>query len=173
MGRYRRPTHQFFSGIFLKKLDDAFNNMDVNYLRFQDDIIVLCRTKRQLNRCRRRMMEVLHERGLSLSRKKSFMGPVHCGFHFLGIHYFPTQTEDNINMMSANDESIANSKPVQSLSERGGVRQLLNIKRRQLYALFRILEHCVKHVRILSTWSTMVSLSKRSEATFITSSVGG
>ena len=68
MGKYRRPTHQFFSGIYLKPLDDAFDNMDVTYLRYQDDILILCKTKRQLNRARRRMMEVLHERHLSLSR---------------------------------------------------------------------------------------------------------
>ncbi len=33
----RGPLSQFFSGIFLKKLDDAFNHMDVDYLRYQDD----------------------------------------------------------------------------------------------------------------------------------------
>src|SRR5580704_9418221 len=41
------------------------------------------------------MLEVLHERGLSLSRKKSRMGNIQDGFHFLGIHYLPTQTENN------------------------------------------------------------------------------
>jgi hypothetical protein len=49
------------------------------------------------------MMEVLHERGLSLSRKKSRMGSIHAGFHFLGIHYFPTQPENNTHMAPAND----------------------------------------------------------------------
>lgn len=130
----RGPLSQFFSGIFLKKLDDAFNNMNVNYLRFQDDIIVLCQTRRQLLRCRRRMMEVLQERGLSLSRKKSFMGSIHSGFHFLGIHYLPTQPEDNITMTPANDDSIAPLTPVHSLIEWGGVKLLLIIKRRQLFA---------------------------------------
>ena len=46
----RGPLSQFFSGIYLKPLDDAFNNMDVTYLRYQDDILILCKTKRQLNR---------------------------------------------------------------------------------------------------------------------------
>src|SRR3990167_2430816 len=59
----RGPLSQFFSGIFLKKLDDAFNNADVHYLRYQDDIIILCKTKRQLLRCRRRIMELLHKKG--------------------------------------------------------------------------------------------------------------
>jgi RNA-directed DNA polymerase len=116
----RGPLSQFFSGIFLKPLDDAFNSMSVTYLRYQDDIIVLCKTKRQLNRCRRRMMEVLHERGLSLSRKKSRMGSISAGFHFLGIHYLPTRTEDNINTTHVNDYSIGLPTPVHYLSERGG-----------------------------------------------------
>ncbi len=169
----RGPLSQFFSGIFLKKLDDAFNNMDIHYLRYQDDIIVLCKTKRQLLRCRRRMMEVLHERSLSLSRKKSRMGSISEGFHFLGIHYLPTQTEDNIRKTQANDDRIALPTSVHSLIDRGGVRRFLNIKCKSLCALFRIQEHCARHVRTLSRWSTLVSLSARSNATFITSSYGG
>lgn len=117
----RGPLSQFFSGVFLKKLDNAFENMGIHYLRFQDDLLILCQTKRQLLRCRRRMMEVLHERGLRLSRKKSRMGSVYDGFHFLGIHYLPTRTEDNINMTHANDVRIELSKPAHSLNEsRGG-----------------------------------------------------
>lgn len=136
----RGPLSQFFSGIFLKKLDDAFDHMDVNYLRYQDDIIVLCKTQRQLNRCRRRMMEILYERGLSLSRKKSRMGCVNQGFHFLGIYYPPTRTEDNIKVTHANDTSVAPPEPVHSLSEWGGVKQLLNINCMSQLALFHTQE---------------------------------
>ena len=50
------------------------------------------------------MMEVLHERRLSLSRKKSRMGCISGGFHFLGIDYLPTRTEDNTNMTHVNDD---------------------------------------------------------------------
>lgn len=124
----RGPLSQFFSGIFLKKLDDAFDNMDVTYLRYQDDIIVLCKTKRQLNRCRRRMMEVLHERGLSLSRKKSRMGCINQGFHFLGVYYPPTRTADNTKVTHANDNLTSSTTFDRSLIEWGGVRSILNIK---------------------------------------------
>jgi RNA-directed DNA polymerase len=91
----RGPLSQFFSAIYLKPLDDAFNKMDVTYIRYQDDVIVLCKTKRQLNRCRRKMMGVLHERKLKLSRKKSRIGCISKGFHFLGINYPGTQTQDD------------------------------------------------------------------------------
>lgn len=109
----RGPLSQFFSGIYLKPLDDAFDQMNVTYLRYQDDILILCKTKRQMNRCRRRMMEVLHERGLSLSRKKSRIGSIKNGFHFLGINYSLTQPENNTKVTHAND--------VQYLNDMGGV----------------------------------------------------
>lgn len=116
----RGPLSQFFSGIYLKPLDDAFDNMDVSYFRYQDDILILCKTKRQLNRCRRRMMEVLHERHLSLSRRKSRIGFISQGFHFLGIDYLPTRLEDNTNVIHANDDVIAQSKPDHALAKWGG-----------------------------------------------------
>jgi hypothetical protein len=40
-------------------------------------------------------------------------------------------------------------------------------------ALFRIQERCAKHARILSGWSSMVSLSKRPETIFIALYFGG
>ena len=128
----RGPLSQFFSGLFLKPLDDAFDHSEVTYLRYQDDIVILCKTKRQLNRCRRRLMEILHQRGLKLSRKKSRMGLISDGFHFLGIHYLPTQTEDNINMTHVNDGSFAAATPVDLLIEcGGGVGQLLSINNKR------------------------------------------
>lgn len=131
----RGPLSQFFSGLYLKPLDDALSKMDVHYLRFQDDILIFCKTKRQLSRCRRRMMDVLHERRLRLSRKKSRMGCIDGGFHFLGIDYLPTRTDDNTNISHINDAAITSANNVHYLSENGGgVRQILSIKRVSQYA---------------------------------------
>ncbi len=116
----RGPLSQFFSAIYLKPLDDAFDHSEVVYLRYQDDILILCKTKRQMNRCRRRMMEVLQERRLSLSRKKSRIGCISSGFHFLGIDYPGTRTRDRTNVTHANDDLMPPSTPVQVLSDRGG-----------------------------------------------------
>ena len=120
MGKYRRPTHQFFSGLYLKPLDDALSKMNVSYLRYQDDILILCETKRQMLRCRRCMMEILHERQLRLSHKKSRMGCINSGFHFLGIDYLPTRTEDYTNVTHANDALIASPDNVYYLDGNGG-----------------------------------------------------
>lgn len=115
----RGPLSQFFSGLYLKPLDDVLSKMGVTYRRFQDDILVLCKTKRQLGRCRRRMMEVLHERRLGLSRKKSRMGCISGGFHFLGIDYLPTRPEDNTNITHKNDASLPSVNNVHYLNKTG------------------------------------------------------
>lgn len=71
-------------------------------------------------RARRRMMTVLHERHLSLSRKKSRMGSIDRGFHFLGIDYPPTRTEDNTNVTHANDNIITQTDAGHYLAAGGG-----------------------------------------------------
>lgn len=135
----RGPLSQFFSGIYLKPLDDAFRSGDSTYIRYQDDILILCQTKRQMNRCRRRMMEVLHERRLTLSRKKSRIGSLNKNFHFLGIHYPGTQTLDNTNVSHSNDDSI--SEPIhvaQHLTAHGGGKTTIE---HQVSELMRIEPH--------------------------------
>lgn len=117
----RGPLSQFFSAIYLKPLDDELSKMDIVYIRFQDDLIALCKTKRQLNRCRRKMMEILHERRLTLSRKKSRIGEISKGFHFLGIDYPETQTQDYTKeVQAANDSMIGDKKDADILVTSGG-----------------------------------------------------
>ena len=125
----RGPLSQFFSGLYLKPLDDAISKMNVTYIRYQDDILVLCKTKRQLNRCWRTMLDVLHERQLTLSRKKTRMGEVSKGFHFLGVFYSPTQPVNNTTVVPANDAVINPAQIDQYLSVNGGVERLLIIRR--------------------------------------------
>lgn len=91
----RGPLSQFFSALYLKPLDDAYLHMDVTYIRFQDDVLVLCKSERQLKRAKERMLSVLKERRLGLSSKKTRMGSIDEGFHFLGIHYPGPRPLDN------------------------------------------------------------------------------
>jgi len=120
----RGPLSQFFSAIYLKPLDDAFNAMDVTYIRYQDDLIVLCKTKRQLLRCRRRLMEVLQERKLKLSRKKSRIGAIAKGFHFLGIDYPGTQPQANTKVTQGmnDDQMMLEAAHVSSDSGGGAIK---------------------------------------------------
>jgi RNA-directed DNA polymerase len=117
----RGPLSQFFSGIYLRPLDDAYNSMDVCYVRYQDDIIILCKTKRQLNRCKSKMMQVLLERRLKLSRKKSRIGSITKDFHFLGINYPGTQTQDTIKVAHVKNDAVISADPDSILNtHRGG-----------------------------------------------------
>ena len=142
----RGPLSQFFSGIYLKPLDDAISKMNVAYLRYQDDILILCNTKRQLNRCKRKMMEVMSERHLRLSKRKTKTGEIiKSGFHFLGIEYPPTRTADNTNTQPV-FEKLITLQSTHALNNEGG--QILFNFHRILCApcsLFRMHERCVKH----------------------------
>lgn len=91
----RGPLSQFFSGIYLKPLDDALSRMDVFYARYNDDCLVLCKSKRQLERARRKIHVILRERRLSLSSKKSRIGLISTGFHFLGANFLDTRRQEN------------------------------------------------------------------------------
>lgn len=77
----RGPISQLFGAIYLRPLDESFNNMNVAYIRYNDDILILCQSKRQMERCKKRMMEVLKERRLTLSSKKTRMGLIDSGFN--------------------------------------------------------------------------------------------
>lgn len=106
----RGPLSQFFSALYLKPLDDAFLKNNVTYLRYQDDLLILCKSERQLKRCKRIMMNVLQERGLTLSRKKTRIGRIDEGFHFLGVNYSRTQLLNNTHMThSCQDNAECNS----------------------------------------------------------------
>ena len=116
----RGPLFQFFSDLYLKPLDDSFNTMDVAYIRYQDDLLIFCQTKRQFKRCKQRMMGALKERQLRLSSKKTRMGHIKQGFHFLGVQYPGTQTLDNTNVPQVNDGAIAPVNIAHYLTSLGG-----------------------------------------------------
>ena len=171
----RGPLSQFFSGIYLKPLDDAFLTMDVTYLRYQDDILILCKTNRQLNRCKQRMMQVLRERRLSLSSKKTRIGRIEAGFHFLGIHYPGTQTTDNTNVTQANDRSVIQVNSAHNLTSLGGGRQMsqLAFKRMRRIVSSRTQGRCGKHASKSSKWLLMGCLPAESDLTCIVGPCGG
>ena len=112
----RGPLSQFFSGLYLKPLDDAFDSADVDYFRYQDDILILCKTKRSLKRCQQRMLHILKQRDLKLSGKKTRIGAIDRGFHFLGIDYLGTQIPDNTNTSRSDDNAVASLKLTSNLA---------------------------------------------------------
>lgn len=171
----RGPLSQFFSALYLKPLDDAFDNhQHVDYFRYQDDILILCQTERSLARCKRKMLDILGGRRLSLSRKKTLIGRIDKGFHFLGIHYLGTQPSNNTNVQHLDKKNTLDNINGHCLSSLGGEtsRQYLT-HRMSKCASFHIQGLCAKHVRMLSRWSQVESLSKGSKIIFQTGLLGG
>lgn len=91
----RSPLSGFFSGLYLKAIDDCFTSCEVDYFRYQDDLLILCYSHRSFKRCQARLLRLLKEKRLSLSAKKTKMGKIEQGFHYLGIDYLWTQTMNN------------------------------------------------------------------------------
>ena len=77
-------------------MDQRFDQRtDLFYRRYNDDIIILCRTKSQWAKAKRRLKEVMAQLKLTLSRTKTYMGPLAHGFHFLGVNIAWTRTQDH------------------------------------------------------------------------------
>ena len=86
-------------------------------------LLILCQTKRQLERCKQRLMGVLQERRLRLSRKKTRIGSIDKGFHFLGINYLELQPPDGTNVSQNSFDSANQKQSEQYLTSRGGGEQ--------------------------------------------------
>lgn len=54
------------------------------------------------------IMEVLHERRLTLSRKKSRLGLIKDSFHYLGVSYSPTQLVSHTNVYANDARYLSN-----------------------------------------------------------------
>lgn len=137
----RGPLSPFFSALYLKSLDDSFDTMDVTYICYQDDIIILCQTKRQLERCKQRLMVILKERRLGLSRKKTRIGSIDKGFHFLGINYLETQPPGGTNGTQTLSESATQVNPEHLLAAMVGGEDSSTIAEHSVSEQKRIVPH--------------------------------
>ncbi len=124
-------SDRIFQHILLKQLKPTFKHVmnpnvhafldsSVHYFRFQEDVLILCKTKTQLNRAWRKMLDIFNERRLSLSHKKTRRGEISSGFHFLGVCYAPTQPESNTTVMPVNDAVMVPIQADQNLGYGGG-----------------------------------------------------
>ena len=105
----RSALSSFFAALYLKPLDRCFEKReDLFYCRYNDDIVILCKTKRQYTKAKRRLKDTFNTLKLSMAPKKTRMGSVNKGFHFLGIQFTVTQTTAN----SSNNEQPQSSVEV-------------------------------------------------------------
>jgi RNA-directed DNA polymerase len=91
----RSSLSPFFGALYLSPIDLAFQHRkNIVYARFMDDILILFQTKRQYRKARRTLFNLLASLKLSLSSRKSWMGELTQGFHFLGVRFGVAKPEE-------------------------------------------------------------------------------
>lgn len=81
------PLSPLLGALYLRALDERFNRMDVYYVRYMDDILVLAKTHWQLRRAVRAVNRSLAEHKLAKHPDKNFIGRIERGFDFLCYHF--------------------------------------------------------------------------------------
>ncbi len=77
--------------VFLHGLDLRCEEKGLGWVRYADDVLLLCRTREEAESALQWLTEVLTEMGLSLSPEKTSVTSVDDGFDFLGWHYEETR----------------------------------------------------------------------------------
>ena len=137
----------FFGALYLSALDKAFNQKNMFYLRYQDDIIVLAKTKRQYTKARKKVFSILRGLRLRVSSRKTSMGVIEKGFHYLGVDYKVARTPCRKHNPAKGDcEKIQVAVNIHSRTSR---RALEKVKALRTYAV-----HTAQIQRYLIRWAT-------------------
>jgi len=81
------PLSPLLGAIMLKELDSVMSKHKINYVRFMDDWVPLCKTRAKLKQAIRLMYTVLNRLKLSVHPDKTSMGQIRNGFVFLGFYF--------------------------------------------------------------------------------------
>lgn len=82
------PLSPLMAAFYLHELDQQFEQSDLFYVRFMDDILILAPTRWKIRKAMATVRSVLTRLGLDIHPGKSFIGRVKKGFDFLGYHFF-------------------------------------------------------------------------------------
>lgn len=75
------------SNLYLNEFDHAILEEDAFYIRYADDILVLCKSQEVLQHIRTKMTGLLQDLGLELNVEKTYSRLLEGGFDFLGYHF--------------------------------------------------------------------------------------
>ena len=88
----RSSFSSFFAALYLLPLDQIFEQRDdLFYCRYNDDILILCRSKSAFVKAKRRLKHCVAKLKLKLAYNKTQMGLIQEGFHFLGLKFEVTR----------------------------------------------------------------------------------
>jgi hypothetical protein len=84
----RSSLSSLFAALYPKPLDQLFQSRPgLFYVRYNDDFLILVRSKQQFLKVKRQLKQTLQGLKLTYSRRKTKMGALTKGFHFLGIEF--------------------------------------------------------------------------------------
>lgn len=95
------PLGAWLANIILYDIDEAMSNMDVVYLRYSDDVLIVSDSKTKLYNAYAKFKDMLKEKGLSLNKDKTEECSYLDWFEFLGFSF-------KGNMISVSKKTLAN-----------------------------------------------------------------
>jgi len=75
------------ANIYLHAVDEQLQAEGIRWVRYTDDLVLLCRSREEAEAALEQLREMLREMGLSLSEEKTRIADLEDGFDFLGGHY--------------------------------------------------------------------------------------
>ena len=93
------PLSAFLANLYLTKIDVWFQENDVLYARYSDDIIIFAQEEKKIEQYSERLTEMIHEAGLVLNEKKTRKTNPKEAWTFLGF-------QCNGNCIDVSDEAL-------------------------------------------------------------------
>lgn len=81
------PVSPLLANLYLRSVDVAMSAEDAGFLRYADDMMLLCRTATQAEAGLAALTEQIEQRGLTLKPRKTWRGHVAEGVDFLGARF--------------------------------------------------------------------------------------
>lgn len=78
------PLSPLLGALYLKSLDERMEKLDLFYVRYMDDWVIMSKTRWKLKKAIRVMKDTMEELRLELHPEKTFVGRIAKGFDFLG-----------------------------------------------------------------------------------------
>ena len=93
------PLSAFLANLYLTKIDVWFQENDILYARYSDDIIIFAQEEKKIEQYSERLTEMIHEAGLVLNEKKTRKTNPKEAWTFLGF-------QCNGNCIDVSDEAL-------------------------------------------------------------------
>src|SRR5208283_4388576 len=81
------PLSPLMGALYLKPLDDLMEQLDLPYVRYMDDWVILAKTRGALRRVVQQVNTILDHLKLEKHPDKTFIGRIDRGFVFLGYRF--------------------------------------------------------------------------------------